>query len=148
MIVLDGRSFHTLAFGQENSNSNNNNKDDIVLLSHSYNRDSLIADAVTGEILNNGTGIIKAVEMTAIFYNDGDDVIGNERSGTNPFAIKPGDRAVFTIQIIDEVIKNAISNYDFTAKWKDEYLANNYFVTFTGDEISDSNSEDDEEDEF
>jgi len=90
------------------------------------------------------TATIKAVEMTAIFYDDQDDIIGNANSGTSPYTINPGDTAMFTIKISDEAIKINASSYDFTAKWKDEYSSSNYFMRLTGGEISDNNGDGDD----
>ncbi|MGD9533515.1 MAG: FxLYD domain-containing protein [Candidatus Nitrosocosmicus sp.] len=134
IVIIEGNSLHSEAFSQE---ININKKYDIVLLSHTYNSERLFADKITGEILNNGTATIKAVRMTAIVYDDEDDIIGTERSGTSPYTINPGDKATFTIEIYDEPIKSAASSYDFTVKWKDEYLFSSYFTSFAGDEISD-----------
>lgn len=52
-------------------------------------------------ILNNGATTIKEGEITAILYDDLDDIIGNERSGTSPHTINPGYKATFTIEISD-----------------------------------------------
>ncbi|MGD9533501.1 MAG: FxLYD domain-containing protein [Candidatus Nitrosocosmicus sp.] len=131
--------FHQKSFGQDNNN-NNNKKYDIVLLSKTYNSEGLFADEITGEILNNGTATVKAVEITAIFYDDSDDIIGKERSGTSPYTINPGQSATFTIITYDEAVKSNASSYDFTAKWKDEYLFSSYFTRLIGDEISEDNS--------
>lgn len=136
--------FYAGAFGQED---NFNKKYDIVLLSQMYNSEGLFSDEITGDILNNGTATIKAVEITAIFYDDQDDIIGKERSGTSPYSISPGDTATFNIELFDEPIQINASSYDFTAKWKDEYLFSSYFTRLTGGEIdADSSSEDDGED--
>lgn len=146
-LVLGLSYFYGGAFGQE---SDTNKKYDIVLLNHRYNNVGLFSAEIAGEILNNGTATVKAVEITAIFYNDQDDVIGKERSGTSPYSINPGDKATFKIQIFDNVIKDSVSSYDFTAKWKDEYLFSSYFTSLPGAEISDGNSggDDDDEDGF
>jgi len=140
-VMIEENSLHSDAFSQE---SNINKKYDIVLLSHAHNSERLFVDEITGEILNNGTTTIKAVRMTAIVYDDEDDIIGTERSGTSPYTINPGDKATFTIEIYDEPIKSAASSYDFTAKWKDEYLFSSYFTSFAGGEISSDEDEDDD----
>ena len=72
-LILDLSFFNTGVFGQEN----NNRKYDIQLLNQRYNSEGLFADEIAGEILNTGTATIKAVQMTAIFYDDQDDIIGN-----------------------------------------------------------------------
>ncbi|HYF99553.1 MAG TPA: FxLYD domain-containing protein [Candidatus Saccharimonadales bacterium] len=136
IVVSKGNSLHTDAFGQE---FEDNNRYDIVILNQIY-LSKFFVDEIVGEILNNGTATIKAVEMTAIFSDDQDDIIGTADSGTSPYTINPGDTASFTIKIFDEAIKVNASSYDFTAKWKDEYLASSYFTRLTGGEISDDNS--------
>ncbi|MGD9534960.1 MAG: FxLYD domain-containing protein [Candidatus Nitrosocosmicus sp.] len=149
ILVLATSLFQVGAFGQENNihnNSNNNKKYDIVLLNHNYNSEGLFSNELAGEILNNGTATIKAVEITGIFYDDQDNIIGKERSGTNPYAIKPGGKATFNIEIFDEGTKTNASSYDFTAKWKDEYLFSSYFTRLTGGEIS-SDGDDDADDD-
>jgi hypothetical protein len=151
-ITIERNNLHSNAFGQgfENDDSNNQNKNyDMVILSQTY-LSKFYSDELIGEILNNGTATIKAVEMTAIFYDDQDDIIGNAASGTTPYTINPGDTATFTIKIFDEAIKINASSHDFTAKWKDEYLASSYFTRLAGAEISDKSGgggdEDDEDD--
>lgn len=139
LLVLDTSLFYSEAFGQGFEN-NNTKKYDIVLLNQRYSSEGSFTDEIVGSILNNGTATIKAVEMTAIFYDDQDDIIGNADSGTSPYTINPGDRAAFTIEIFDEAIKINASSYDFTAKWKDEHLSNNYFTRLIGGEISDNNN--------
>jgi len=137
-----------MAFGQEVNNITK--KYDIVLLSHIYSSTGVFADELKGEILNNGTATVKAVEITAIFYDDQDDIIDNERSGTSPYTVNPGDKATFTIEIFDEAIKSNTFSYEFTAKWKDEYLASSYFTRLIGGEISiddDSGEENNEDDD-
>lgn len=136
-----------MAFGQEINNITK--KYDIVLLSHIYSSTGVFADELMGEILNNGTATVKAVEITAIFYDDQDDIIDNERSGTSPYTVNPGDKAIFTIEIFDEAIKSNASSYEFTAKWKDEYLASSYFTRLIGGEISvdDKSGEENNEDD-
>ncbi|MGD9535376.1 MAG: FxLYD domain-containing protein [Candidatus Nitrosocosmicus sp.] len=106
------------------------------MLNHSHNRTTLSGDEIVGELLNNGTATVKTVEITAILYDDKDDVIGKERSGTSPYTINPRETATFAIEIFDEPIKSTASSYDFTAKWKNEYLFSSYFTKFIGDEIS------------
>jgi len=140
LLVLDASLFYAGAFGQENSNNNKNKnrKYDIVLLSQTYS-EGLFSDKITGSILNNGTATVKSVEITAIFYDD-DDIIGKERSGTSPYTINPGQSATFTIVTYDEAVKSNASSYDFTAKWKDEYLFSSYFTMLTGGETSEDNS--------
>ncbi|HYF99545.1 MAG TPA: FxLYD domain-containing protein [Candidatus Saccharimonadales bacterium] len=118
----------------------------MVILSQTY-ISKFYSDDLVGEILNNGTDTIKAVETTAIFYNDQDDIIGNATSGTTPYTIKPGDTASFTIKMLDEAIIMNASSYDFTAKWKDEYLANSYFTQVAWGETSDNNGDDDGDDD-
>jgi hypothetical protein len=138
IVIIEGDSLHSnAAFGQDN---NNIKKYHIVLLSQSYSNIGLFADGIVGSILNNGTATIKAVEMTAIFYDDQDEIIGNSDSGTSPYTINPGDTASFTIEIFDEAIKVNASSYDFTTKWKDEYLSSSYFTRLAGGEISDKNN--------
>jgi hypothetical protein len=139
MITIGGHDLRFDAFGQgfEDNNNDNNKKYDMVILSQTY-FSKFISDDLAGEILNNGTSTIKAVEITAIFYDDQDDIIGNAASGTTPYTINPGDTASFTIKIFDEGIKINASSYDFTAKWRDEYLASSYFSRLTGGEISDN----------
>jgi hypothetical protein len=138
-IPVEANNLSSDAFGQEfeDNNNNNNKKYDIAILSQTY-LSKFYSDELIGEILNNGTATIKAVEMTSIFYDDQDDIIGNAASGTTPYTINPGDTASFTIKITDEAIKINASSYDFTAKWKDEYLASSYFTQLTGGEISDN----------
>jgi len=146
LLVLDVSLFSAGAFGQEN---NNNRKYDIVILDHAY-LSKFFADELVGEILNNGTATIKAVRITASFYDDQDEILGTEYSGTTPFTINPTNTAAFTIKISDESIKSNATSYDFTAKWKDEYLSSNYFTRLIGGEISADNSgggEDDDDDD-
>jgi hypothetical protein len=141
--IIEGNIPHPVALGQKD---NNTEKYDIVLLSHIYNRQGLFADEITGRILNNGTATIKAVEMTAIFYDDEDDIIDKERSGTSPYTIPPGETAAFAIKTYEEPIKVNASSYDFTAKWQDQYLFSSYFTRLTGGEISgDINNEEEGE---
>ncbi|WP_134485140.1 FxLYD domain-containing protein [Candidatus Nitrosocosmicus franklandus] len=148
MSILEGKNspFHFSAFGQ--GAEEDYKKYDIVLLSHSY-VGNFFTDELIGEILNNGTATIKAVEMTAIFYDEDDETIGSADSGTSPYTINPGDTASFTIEVFDEAVKANASSYDFTAKWKDEFLSNNYFIRLAGGDISDdtSNDGDDEEED-
>lgn len=106
----------------------------MVILSRTY-LGKFYSDELVGEILNNWTATIKAVEIIAIFYDDEDDIIGNERSGTSPHTINPGETASFTTERFDDAVKIIASSYDFTAKWKDEYLASVYFTQLKGDEI-------------
>lgn len=140
IVTLEANNLYPIAaFGQEENNITK--KYDIVLLSHIYSSTGVFADELVGEILNNGTATVKAVEITAIFYDDQDDIIDNERSGTTPHTVNPGDKAAFTIEILDEAVKSNASSYEFTAKWKDEYLASSYFTRLIGGEISgDDNS--------
>ena len=107
-------SFHSDAFGQENKK-----KYDMVLLSQNYTSKGF-ADEIVGEILNNGTNIAKSVEISAVFYNDS-GIIGSESSRLDPTTINSGDRSVFTLQLVDEVIKSDPERYEFTIKWQDEY---------------------------
>ena len=143
IVIIEGNVLHSYAFGQ---GFEDNKRYDIVILSQTY-LSKFYSDNLVGEILNNGTATIKAVEMTAIFYDDQDDIIGNERSGTSPYTINPGDTASFTIEIFDEAIKINASSYDFTAKWKDEYLSTNYFMRLSGDEISANNNGEGDDDD-
>lgn len=141
-IVVLETSIHSNIFAQENKKSF-----DMILLSHNYNSKAF-ADEIVGSILNNGTATIKAVEITAIFYDDQDEIIGNADSGTSPYTVNQGDSATFTIELFDEAVKINATSYDFTAKWQDEYLSSSYFTRFTGDETSESSGgEDDEEDD-
>lgn len=143
IVIIEGNVLHSYAFGQ---GFEDNKRYDIIILSQTY-LSKFYSDNLVGEILNNGTATIKAVEMTAIFYDDQDDIIGNERSGTSPYTINPGETASFTIEIFDEAIKINASSYDFTAKWKDEYLSTNYFMRLSGDEISANNNGEDDDDD-
>ena len=146
--ILEGNNLPSdTAFGQEVNNITK--KYDIVLLSHIYSSTGVFADELVGEILNNGTATVKAVELTAIFYDDQDDIIDNERSGTSPYTVNPGDKSTFTIEIFDEAINSNASSYEFTAKWKDEYLASSYFTRLIGGEISvdDNSGEENNEDD-
>jgi hypothetical protein len=143
IVIIEGNVLPSYAFGQ---GFEDNKRYDIVILSQTY-LSKFYSDNLVGEILNNGTATIKAVEMTAIFYDDQDDIIGNERSGTSPYTINPGDTASFTIEIFDEAIKINASSYDFTAKWKDEYLSTNYFMRLSGDEISANNNGEGDDDD-
>jgi len=148
IVILAGNNLYPdTAFGQEVNIITK--KYDIVLLSHIYSSTGAFADELVGEILNNGTATVKAVEITAIFYDDQDDIIDNERSGTTPYTVNPGDKAAFTIEIFDEAVKSNASSYEFTAKWKDEYLASSYFTRLIGGEISgdDNTGEENNEDD-
>jgi hypothetical protein len=153
-ITIERNNLRSNAFGQGFGNNDNNDQNknyDIVIPSQTY-LSKFYSGELIGEILNNGTATIKAVEMTAIFYDDQDDIIGNAASGTTPYTINPGDMATFTIKIFDEAIKINASSHAFTAKWKDEYLASSYFTRLAGSEISDKNGgggggKEDEEDE-
>lgn len=136
IMTIEGNVLHPDAFGQ---GFDDNKRYDMVILSQNY-LGKFYSDELVGEILNNGTATIKAVEMTAIFYDDEDDIIGNERSGTSPYTINPGETASFTIEIFDDAVKINASSYDFTAKWKDEYLSSSYFTRLIGSEISDDDS--------
>jgi hypothetical protein len=86
--------------------------------------------------LNAGTDAIKAVRITAIFHDDQDDIVGSAYSGTTPSTINSGNTAIFNIEITDEGIKSNATGYEFTAKWKDEYLASSYFTRLIGGDIS------------
>ena len=88
-----------------------------------------------GEILNNGTDTVRAVEVSAIFYNDS-GIVGYESDRTDPTTIDSAERAVFVLPIIDEVILSDAENYEFTIKWQDEY-SRDYFVRLTGGDIPD-----------
>ena len=94
-----------------------------------------------GEILNNGTDIAKSVEISAVFYNDS-GIIGSESSRLDPTTINSGDRSVFTLQLVDEVIKSDAERYEFTIKWQDEHSID-YFARLTGGEIAENSGGDD-----
>jgi hypothetical protein len=146
VIQIERNNLRSDAFGQGFEDNNNNNKKyDMVILSQTY-LSKFYSDDLVGEILNNGTATIKAVELTAIFYDDQDDIIGNADSGTSPYTIHPGNTASFTIKI-SEAIKINASSYDFTAKWKDEYLASSYFTQSTGGDISHNNGVEENDDD-
>ena len=125
-------SLHSDAFGQETKK-----KYDMVLLSQNYNNKGF-ADEIVGEILNNGTDIAKSVEISAIFYNDS-GIVGSESGRPDPTTISSGDRSVFTLPLVDEVIRSNAESYEFTIKWQDEQSLD-YFTRLTGGEISDDDS--------
>ncbi len=134
ILVLE-INLHSDAFGQENKK-----KYDMVLLSQNYNSKGLTGEIV-GEILNNGTDIAKSVEISAIFYNDS-GIIGSESSGLDPTTINSGDRSVFTLQLIDEIIMSDPERYELTIKWQDEHSVG-YFASLTGGEIAENSGGDD-----
>jgi hypothetical protein len=127
LLVLD-QSQYSDVYGQLN-----NKQFDMILLSHQYNSIGF-NDEIVGEILNNGTDTAKSVEISAIFYNDS-GVIGHESSGTDPTTINSGGKSVFTLPLVDPVIRSDAESYDFTLKWQDEQLVN-YFLRFTGGDIA------------
>ena len=122
------------AFGQGNEK-----KYDLVLLSQNYTSKGFM-DEIVGEILNNGTDTVRAVEASAIFYNNS-GIVGYESDRTDPTTIDPGERAMFVLPIIDEIIRSDAESYDFTFKWQDDY-ARDYFARLTGGEISDEGDSD------
>ncbi|MBA2268200.1 MAG: hypothetical protein H0W19_07685 [Nitrosopumilus sp.] len=142
ILVLE-ISLHSDAFSQENKK-----KYDMVLLSQNFIGKSFanfigksFADEIVGEILNNGTDIAKSVEISAVFYNDS-GIIGSESSRLDPTTINSGDRSVFTLQLVDEVIKSNAERYEFTIKWQDEHSID-YFARLTGGEIAENSGGDD-----
>ena len=134
ILVLE-ISLHSDAFSQENKK-----KYDMVLLSQNYNNKGFV-DEIVGEILNNGTDIAKSVEISAAFYNDS-GIIGSESSRLDPTTINPGDRSVFTLQLVDEVIKSNADRYEFAIKWQDEHSID-YFARLTGGEMVENSGGDD-----
>jgi hypothetical protein len=120
-------NLHPDAYGQENKK-----KYDMILLSQNYNNTGFV-DAIVGEILNNGTDTAKSVEISAVFYNDS-GIIGSESTGTDPTTINSGDKSVFTLQLVDPVVRSDAESYEFTLKWQDEQSVD-YFTTLTGGEI-------------
>jgi hypothetical protein len=118
------------AFGQGNEK-----KYEMVLESQNYTHKGITGEIV-GEILNNGTDTVRAVEVSAIFYNDS-GIVGYESDRTDPTTIDSAERAVFVLPIIDEVILSDAENYEFTIKWQDEY-SRDYFVRLTGGDIPDN----------
>jgi hypothetical protein len=66
LLVLDTSLFYARAFGQGFKN-NNTKKYDMVLLNQRYSSEGSFIDEILGSMLNNGTAITKAVEITAIF---------------------------------------------------------------------------------
>ena len=134
ILVLE-ISIHSDAFGQENKT-----KYDMILLSQNYNS-NVFADEIVGEILNNGTGIAKSVEISAIFHNDS-GIVGYESGRPDSTTISSGDRSVFTLPLVDEVIRSNAESYEFTIKWQDEQSLD-YFVRLTGGEIADDSGGDD-----
>ncbi|TVP39324.1 hypothetical protein [Candidatus Nitrosocosmicus arcticus] len=128
-------SLHSDAFSQENKK-----KYDMVLLSQNYNSKGF-ADEIVGEILNNGTDIAKSVEISVVFSNDS-GIIGSESSRLDPTTMNSGDRSVFTLQLVDEVIKSNAERYEFTIKWQDEHSID-YFARLTGGEIAENSGGDD-----
>ncbi len=131
-ILVLGINLHSDAFGQENKT-----KYDMVLLSQNYNN-KVFADEIVGEILNNGTDIAKSVEISAIFYNDS-GIVGYESGRPDPTTISSGDRSVFTLPLVDQIIRSNAESYEFTIKWQDEQSLD-YFTRLTGGEISDDDS--------
>ncbi|HSA74955.1 MAG TPA: hypothetical protein VLE21_02085 [Candidatus Nitrosocosmicus sp.] len=127
-------SIHPDAYSQEN-----NKKYDMILLSQNYNSTGFV-DQIVGEILNNGTDTAKSVEISSVFYNDS-GIIGSESTGTDPTTINPGDKSVFTLQLIDPVISSDAESYEFTLKWQDEQSVD-YFTTLTGGEIPENIDDD------
>src|SRR5688500_7937590 len=134
-ILVLGISLPDDAFGQENKK-----KYDMVLLSQNYTSKGF-AEEIVGEILNNGTDIAKSVEISAVFYNDS-GIIGSESDRLDPTTINSGDRSVFTLQLVDEVIRSDPERYEFTIKWQDDY-SSNYFASLTGAEIAENSGGDD-----
>jgi hypothetical protein len=118
------------AFGQGNEK-----KYEMVLESQNYTHKGITGE-IAGEILNNGTDTVRAVEVSAIFYNDS-GIVGYESDRTDPTTIDSAERAVFVLPIIDEVILSDAENYEFTIKWQDEY-SRDYFVRLTGGDIPDN----------
>ncbi len=118
------------AFGQGNEK-----KYEMVLQSQNYTHKGFTGEIV-GEILNNGTDTVRAVEVSAIFYNDS-GIVGYESDRTDPTTIDSAERAVFVLPIIDEVILSDAENYELTIKWQDEY-SRDYFVRLTGGDIPDN----------
>ena len=133
-ILIYCASLYSDAFGQGNEK-----KYEMVLLSHNYTSKGFM-DEIVGEILNNGTDTVRAVEASAIFYNNS-GIVGYESDRTDPTTIDAGERAVFVLPIIDEVIMSDAESYEFTIKWQDEY-ARDYFARLTGGEISDDDDSD------
>src|SRR5688500_11660784 len=109
ILVLE-INLHSDAFSQENKKEY-----DLVLLSQNYSS-KVLADEIVGEILNNGTGSAKSVEISAVFYNDS-GIVGSESTRLNPTTINSGDRSMFTLELVDEVIKSNAETYEFTIKW-------------------------------
>ena len=134
-ILVLGIGLPDDAFSQENKK-----KYDMVLLSQNYTSKGF-ADEIVGEILNNGTDIAKSVEISAVFYNDS-GIIGSESDRLDPTTINSGDRSVFTLQLVDEVIRSDPERYEFTIKWQDDY-SSNYFASLTGGEIPENSGGDD-----
>lgn len=132
ILVLYVSFFYGGAFGQEN---NLTRKYNILVTNQTYSS-NFFSDQLVGEILNAGIDAIKAVRITAIFHDDQDDIVGSAYSGTTPSTINPGNTAIFNIEITDEGIKSNATGYEFTAKWKDEYLASSYFTRLIGGDIS------------
>jgi hypothetical protein len=134
ILVLE-INLHSDAFSQENKKEY-----DLVLLSQNYSS-KVLADEIVGEILNNGTGSAKSVEISAVFYNDS-GIVGSESTRLNPTTINSGDRSMFTLELVDEVIKSNAETYEFTIKWQDENSVG-YFARLTGGEIADDSGGDD-----
>ncbi len=134
-ILVLWSSLHDDAFGQENKK-----KYDMILLSQNYTSKGF-ANEIIGEILNNGTNIARSVEISAVFYND-TGIIGSESDRLDPTTINSGDKSVFTLPLVDEIIKSDPERYEFTIKWQDEHSID-YFASLTGGEIGDDSGGDD-----
>ena len=133
-ILVLHSSFHTDAFGQENKT-----KYDMVLLSQNFTSTGF-ADAIVGEILNNGTDTAKSVEISATFYDDRDNKVGFESTRTTPTTIHSGDKSMFNLQLLNATVVSVADSYDFSVKWMDEDSLS-YFTKLPGGEIADTSGD-------
>ena len=61
-------------------------------------------EKIVGEVMNNGTETAEFVQASVSFYDQNQEIIGNEFSYTSPSTVDPGQRSPFTVFIPSDSI--------------------------------------------
>ena len=84
-----------------------------MLLSQRYNQGQF-GDEIVGEILNNGTRSLGMfdIPISASFYDSAGQLVGSENGFLEGQEVGEGDRAAFSISILDESLLQDAVTYD------------------------------------
>ena len=92
------------------------NGGNVILLSQRYIEER-VSSEVAGEVENNGTESVENVKVTATFYDSKGNIVGTQKTYSDPSDLRPSMKAHFEIFLTNNSIIDATETYGFTISW-------------------------------